>query len=281
MTKVQTDEDLVAPMLTNNPISQNNDDHFYTAVCAYVRGEANGVVPGTVGEEQAEIAKRLFQDDPAILDDKDRLLAEIATIHCRESGIEATEAGWAEEDKEYNDDLFANLVAYVRGQPHNIEPGTYDEDQAKQAMQLAAEDPTILDNQKRLLAAIFAWGMNRLELPVWQLVLNGRVNRDCISEAEYNKRMEERRAAGLLIDPSTAETFWISENFFDVYSDGLPLFPQEILISRKSFARAPGSDIWVCFRDLPDATREAIWKRFEKEDMKDPHYSEDTDDIPL
>jgi hypothetical protein len=49
-------------MLTNNPISQNNDDHFYTAVCAYVRGEANGIVLGTVGEEQAEIAKRLLQD---------------------------------------------------------------------------------------------------------------------------------------------------------------------------------------------------------------------------
>jgi hypothetical protein len=43
--------------MTYDPISQNNDDHFYTAVCAYVRGERNGIVPGTVGEEQAEIAK--------------------------------------------------------------------------------------------------------------------------------------------------------------------------------------------------------------------------------
>jgi hypothetical protein len=69
--------------MTYNPLSQNNDDHFYTAVCAYVRGEPNGIVPGTVGEEQAEIAKRLLQDNPAILDDKDRLLAKIATIHYR------------------------------------------------------------------------------------------------------------------------------------------------------------------------------------------------------
>ena len=44
--------------MTHNPISQNNDNHFYTAVCAYVRGEPNGIVAGTVGEEQAEIAKR-------------------------------------------------------------------------------------------------------------------------------------------------------------------------------------------------------------------------------
>src|SRR5215831_10824861 len=97
-------------MLTYNSISQNNDDHFYIAVCAYVRGKPSGVVPGTVGEEQAEIAKQLFQDNPSILDDKDRLLAEIATIHYRESGIEAR----AEREKKDDDDLFADLVAYVR-----------------------------------------------------------------------------------------------------------------------------------------------------------------------
>jgi hypothetical protein len=73
--------------MTYNPISQNNDDDFYTAVCAYVRGEPNGIVPGTVGEEQAEIAKRLLQNNSSILDDRARLPVEIATIHYRESGI--------------------------------------------------------------------------------------------------------------------------------------------------------------------------------------------------
>lgn len=43
--------------MTYDPISQNNDDHLYTAVCAYVRGEPNGHVLGTVGEEEGEIAK--------------------------------------------------------------------------------------------------------------------------------------------------------------------------------------------------------------------------------
>src|SRR6516164_3115267 len=38
-----------------NTICQNDDDQFYTAVCAYVRGEPNGIEPGTAGEEQAEI----------------------------------------------------------------------------------------------------------------------------------------------------------------------------------------------------------------------------------
>jgi len=119
-------------MLTNNPISQNNDDYFYTAVCAYVRGEANGIVPGTVGEEQGEIAKRLLQENPAIL-----------------------------------------------------------------------------------------------------------------------------------VDPSTAEIDWTYAQTLDPYGDRLPLLPQAEQVGREYFARAPGSDIWVCVRHLPDATRGAIWERFE------------------
>jgi hypothetical protein len=255
-------------MSNTNLISQNNDDHFYTAVCAYVRGEPNGIVPGTAGEEQAEIAKRLLQDNPAILNDKDRLLAEIATIHFRESGIEAAENRLAEMDKKGDDDLFANLVAYIRGQPHEIEPGTNHETWAKQAMQLAAEDPTILDDQKRLLATVRGWSRpneaDLLEPPEGWLVHNGKVNRDCISSAEYDRRMEERRAAGLSIDPSTAQIERWCAQTLDPYGDGLPLLPGTEQIGRENFARAPGSDIWVLFGDLPDATREAIWNRRER-----------------
>ena len=254
-------------MLTNNSLSQNNDDHFYTAVCAYVRGESNGIVRGTVAEEQAEIAKRLLQDNPAILDDKDRLLAEIATIHFRESGIEAAENRLAEMNKKDDDDLFANLVAYVQGQPNKI-PGTNHETWAKQAMQLAAEDPTILDDQKRLLATVRGWSRpneaDLLEPPDGWLVHNGRVNRDCISSAEYDRRMEERRAAGLSIDPSTAQIEWWYAQTLDPYGDGLPLLPGTEQIDREYFARAPDSDIWVSVHDLPGATREAIRNRRER-----------------
>lgn len=253
--------------MTYNPILQNNDDDFYTALCAYLRGEANGIVPGTVGEEQAEIAKRLLQDNPAILDAKDRLLAEIATIHYRESGMEANEAWFVESQKKRDDDLFADLIAYVRGQPHEIAPGTNGETWAKHAKQLAAEDPTILDDQNRLLAAVTGWTRPKeahpSEQPKGWPVYNGRVNRDCISNAEYHRRMEERRAAGLLIDPSTAEIDWNYAQTLDPYGDGLPLLPQEEQIGREYFARAPDFDIWVDVGDLPDATRDAIWKRFE------------------
>ena len=85
----------------------------------------------------------------------------------------------------------------------------------------------------------------------------------CISKTEYDRRMEERRAAGLLIDPSTAEIDWNYAQTLDPYSDGLPLLPQEEQVGREYFARAPDSDIWVCVGDLPDATRDAIWNRFE------------------
>jgi hypothetical protein len=255
-------------------ISQNNDDHFYTAVCAYVRGKPNDVVPGTVGEEQAKIAKRLLQDNPAILNDKDRLLAEIATIHYRESGIEAAEAYWVERDKKEDDDLFADLVAYVQGQPNEIKPGTVGETWAEHAKQLATEDPTILDDQARLLAAVRGWSRpteaELLERSTGGRVHKGRVNRDCISKAEYDRRMEERRAAGLLLDPSTAEIDWNYAQTLDPYGDGLPLLPREDQVGREYFARAPDSDIWVEVDDLPDATRDAIWKRFE--DLANWHW---------
>jgi hypothetical protein len=251
-------------LTTYNPISQNDDDKFYTAVCAYVRGEPNGVVPDTVGEEQAEIAKRLLQHNPAILDDRDRLLAEIATIHYRESGIEAAENRLAEMDKKHDDDLFAKLVAYVRDQPHEIEPGTIDETWAEQAMQLAAEDPTILDDQKRLLAAVRGWTRKEtepLEPPECWLVHNGRVNRDCISKAEYNRRMEERRAAGLLIDPSTAEVACWHANYFDPYGDGLALSDELVCHRRQFYVSAPGSDSCVFIDDLPEGTQDEVRRR--------------------
>ena len=254
-------------MPTYDPMSQNNDEHFYTAVCAYVRGEANGIVPGTVGEEQAKIAKRLLQDNPAILGDKDRLLAEIATIHYRESGMEAAEARLAEMDKKHEEDLFADLGAYVRGQPHKISPGSVGENWAKHAKQLSTEDPTILNDQKRLLAAVGGWSppteAELLEQRAGLRVHIGRVNRNCISKIEYDRRMEERRAAGLLLDPSTAEIDWNYAQTLDPYGDGLPLLPQEDQVGREYFARAPDSDVWVSVHDLPDATRDAISQRFE------------------
>jgi hypothetical protein len=43
----------------------------------------------------------------------------------------------------------------------------------------------------------------------------------------------------------------------------IPPLPELQQVGREYFARAPGSDTWVSSHDLPDATRDAIWKRFE------------------
>jgi hypothetical protein len=257
---------------TYHPASQNNDDHFYVAVCAYVRGERNSIEPGSVGEEQAKIAKQLFQKNSSILDDKNRLLAEIAAIHYRESGVEALEASHAEWAKKQENDLFADLVAYVRGQPHEIRPGSVGETWAEHAKQLAAEDPTIIHDLERLLAAVRGWSRKEAELlqaPKEWLVHNGRVNRDCISNAEYDRRMKMRRDAGLLIDPSTAVIDCYYAQMLDPYGDLLPLLPMEEQVVREYFARAPGSDILVHFGDLPAATRDAIWNRIRKGEISD------------
>jgi hypothetical protein len=70
-----------------------------------------------------------------------------------------------------------------------------------------------------------------------------------------------RKEAGLQIDPKTAEVYWEYGQTLDPYGvyEDLPAECQGV--GREYFARAPGSDIWVCFHDLPDATRDALWER--------------------
>lgn len=60
------------------------------------------------------------------------------------------------------------------------------------------------------------------------------------------------------INPATAEVEWVHRNTSDPYG----IYPKEenICIGRVCFARCPGSDVWVWFGDLPDTTREALWK---------------------
>jgi hypothetical protein len=68
---------------TMKKISDRQRHEFYVDVCAYVRGEPNGIRTGTVGEIQAKIAKKLVEEDATMIGDKDRLLAEIDAIYQR------------------------------------------------------------------------------------------------------------------------------------------------------------------------------------------------------
>jgi hypothetical protein len=64
-----------------------------------------------------------------------------------------------------------------------------------------------------------------------------------------------RREAALQIDPETAEVMRKYANLADPYGvcpDG------EECIGRVSFARPAGSDVWVDFGDLPEATVKAL-----------------------
>ena len=65
-----------------------------------------------------------------------------------------------------------------------------------------------------------------------------------------------RREAALQIDPETAEVMWKHANIADPYGI-YPDCPEEC-IGRVYFARPSGSDVWVCFADLPQATVKAL-----------------------
>jgi hypothetical protein len=70
-----------------------------------------------------------------------------------------------------------------------------------------------------------------------------------------------RREAALQIDPETAEVMWKYANIADpygIYSD----CPEEC-IGKVYFARPSGSDVWVDFEDLPDATVKALREKQE------------------
>jgi hypothetical protein len=70
-----------------------------------------------------------------------------------------------------------------------------------------------------------------------------------------------RREAALQIDPETAEVMCEYADLADPYGV-YPDRPAEC-IGRVCFARPSGSDIWVCFADLPNTTVKALREKQE------------------
>jgi len=73
--------------------------------------------------------------------------------------VEEWRAAQAESHREYRKTqrkFEKELLKYVRGEPHNIKPGTNEESEAKIAKKLAEEDPTFLypENRKRFRSEI-------------------------------------------------------------------------------------------------------------------------------
>ena len=67
-----------------------------------------------------------------------------------------------------------------------------------------------------------------------------------------------RKEAALKIDPETAEIDWWIVQTSDPY-DIKEVPAEHYQVGRGYFARSPGSDVWVSFGDLPEATRDALW----------------------
>jgi len=81
-----------------------------------------------------------------------------------------------------------------------------------------------------------------------------------------------RKDAGRRIDPETADVMWEWGYTLDPYGID-PELPEELQqLGRVYFARSPGSDIWVCFYDLPSATSDALWKKHGAK-LSFPHHT--------
>ena len=72
-----------------------------------------------------------------------------------------------------------------------------------------------------------------------------------------------REEEGRKIDPETAEVTWRWGLTLDPYGIHPDLPEEARQIQRNYFARSPGSEIWVLFDDLPEATREILSERNE------------------
>jgi hypothetical protein len=70
-----------------------------------------------------------------------------------------------------------------------------------------------------------------------------------------------RKEAGRKIDPETAEVLWNYAQTLDPYGIYGELPEEYWQVGREYFARSPGSDIWVSFGDLPDATADRLWEK--------------------
>lgn len=91
-------------------------------------------------------------------------------------------------------------------------------------------------------------------------------------EITNEQRLAMIKDATLKIDPETAEVTSFYRNYFDPYGIE-PDLPEELrqsqCYSEEYFARAPGSDVWVCFGDLPKKVLAALYTRPQGLDIAD------------
>jgi hypothetical protein len=100
--------------------------------------------------------------------------------------------------------------------------------------------------------------------------------KDMTDDMTVEQWLAIRKEAARQIDPETAEVHWWYVQTMDPYGVD-PDLPEEYQqIGRGYFARSPGSDVWVSFYDLPEATVEALWA---KESEWNERSTRDEDDL--
>ena len=82
-----------------------------------------------------------------------------------------------------------------------------------------------------------------------------------------------RREIGRHINPETAELWWEYGHGVDPYGDIPDLPDSSVCIGRVYFAKAPDSEFWISFGDLPKDVVAAIWKRLEQKKRSDESAS--------
>jgi hypothetical protein len=70
-------------------MDKDYEEKFYVSVINYVRGQPNDILPGTIGARQADIAKKLVEEDPTLLamENKNQLLRKIESIYQRDHAV--------------------------------------------------------------------------------------------------------------------------------------------------------------------------------------------------
>ena len=73
-----------------------------------------------------------------------------------------------------------------------------------------------------------------------------------------------RNEAALRIDPETAEVEWSYGQILDPYGINPNLPREAYCVGRIYFARSAPDNVWVCFYDLPDKARDALWAKIKE-----------------
>jgi hypothetical protein len=108
---------------------------------------------------------------------------------------------------------------------------------------------------------------------------NATRDKHLIDQMTIEQWLAIRKEAGLKIDPATAEICTLYAQTLDPY--GIYTEPPDECwqIGREYFARSPGSEIWVCFDDLPQATVDALWERHSRKTTTSDADADD--DVPF